>query len=52
MIPAHKTHAQHGAGALEAGLPLFLLAALVLGYLVGHKTPPVTPLCRLTPARG
>ena len=35
MVPDHQSHhASQGVGALEAGVPLFLLAVLVIGYLV------------------
>jgi putative membrane protein len=34
MTPGHDTHTHQGAGALEAGVPLVLLALLVLGYVV------------------
>jgi len=34
MMSGHNTHAHQGSGALEAGVPLFLLAVLVIGYVV------------------
>jgi putative membrane protein len=34
MTPGHDSHAHQGPGGLEAGVPLFLLAVLVIGYLV------------------
>lgn len=34
MTAVHDAHAHQGTGALEAGVPLVLLAVLVLGYVV------------------
>ncbi len=34
MATIHHTHGGQGSGALEVGLPLFLLAVMVIGYLV------------------
>ncbi|MCU1548582.1 MAG: cytochrome c oxidase assembly protein [Arthrobacter sp.] len=44
MVPAHETHGQQAAGISDGALPLILIAAMVLVYLLlaygrGHATP-------------
>lgn len=34
MTATHDSHAHQGSGALETGVPLVLLAVLVVGYVV------------------